>query len=151
MKIQVIKKFVIDALRAEVRPTPGVWLQGGIEPIGPIRNDPSCERCAVGAVVLGVLEDRVQRYDAGAMAASAARDTCGFPGGAGYRGTAIEMIKTDGPFAALSFFFESTTYRGKRRVDETVRFVEKHFPETVVLDLGEVRPGEVSRRFKRVR
>jgi len=136
--IRMTKRFVADILRKE--PLSGLTFGEFVAGNAHIKaSDEGCASCAVGTVVRRVLAD-------GATAAQA-RDVafcmqCSQPG-SGW--TCVVVCDDDGPWRALSKTYESAVRlssnpnRSAKLADgrrAAVRYVEKHFPSHVTLDIN---------------
>lgn len=171
MIVEVTKKFIMDALDAErielLRP--GTWF--AVNPEDPfLVQKENCARCAVGSVVNRLLSPSATgkvifnlsgQVTAGALVIP--NDTEGLDDEYLLE-TSLEIMNDPlgKPMAALSYFFEGCCVLEARersiddldecdqdvveevvtcaRVD-TIRFVEKHFPETVKIDINGFDPA----------
>lgn len=152
VKIRLTKNFILKALREE--PLKGLSSSVFLASVlasdgdgGRTVGDPNCISCAVGTIVKHALDpstsvmkasrrviDRlIRRRDGGC-------DLYGW----GVSVEAPETFVADDPWRALSVVYESACNSGSyaRGRRAAIRFVEKHFPSHVVLDIDGIAPNK---------
>lgn len=141
MKVTMTKAQVVEALRKEPlrRLRASAFFDVTRNESEPIDG---CTRCAVGAVLAYAIDERTPTSVAGNLGW---RNTSGSPlGGASSKATAL---REGNYLGALSMHFESLVddMHGTKRVtgkvrESCVRFVQRNFPATITVDIGEAKP-----------
>lgn len=146
MKIRLTKRFVIEALRKE--PLDGLRVRGFIERYDadgrPLRIDnPQCVSCAVGTVIKRAVSPRTMALRVQNRVIEPLCAVGGFDW-IGAHSDAAGLVRAGEPWRALSIVYESVAgasgankARGRA---EAIRFVEKHFPLHVELDIDGIKP-----------